>query len=151
MKEAVLNYKAVSLCVPRKVSIHRSQPTHQVRHICRHTSQLTKLTCKRACLVPTLLGETPCIVGHILSIQVTKTKGEHTTGSLLLCWQTNIFSASYRYQPISSRRKPIGISDVVGKPLSCRRLLTGRRASGGNYLRQQKGEKKTAYNLHTFF
>ena len=27
--------------------------------------------------------------------------------SLLLCWQTNIFSASYRYQPISSRRNSI--------------------------------------------
>lgn len=45
--------------------------------------------------------------GHILSIQITKTKGEHITGSLLLCWQTNIFSASYRYQPISSRRNSI--------------------------------------------
>ena len=30
-----------------------------------------------------------------------------TTGSLLLCWQTNIFSASYRYQPISSWRNSI--------------------------------------------
>lgn len=29
------------------------------------------------------------------------------TGSLLLCWQTNIFSASYHYQPISSRRNSI--------------------------------------------
>ena len=29
------------------------------------------------------------------------------TGSLLLCWQTNIFSASYRYHPISSRRNSI--------------------------------------------
>ncbi len=46
--------------------------------------------------------------GHSHSIQVTKTKGEHITGSLLLCWQTNIFSASYRYQPISSRRNSIG-------------------------------------------
>ena len=45
--------------------------------------------------------------GHKLSIQVTKTKGEHITGSLLLCWQTNIFSSSYRYQPISSRRNSI--------------------------------------------
>ena len=45
--------------------------------------------------------------GHRHSIQVTKTKGEHITGGLLLCWQTNIFSASYRYQPISSRRNSI--------------------------------------------
>lgn len=45
--------------------------------------------------------------GHSHSIQVTKTKGEHITGSLLLCWQTNIFSALYRYQPISSRRNSI--------------------------------------------
>ena len=51
--------------------------------------------------------DTPCFVGHILSIQITKTKGEHTTGSLLLYWQTNIFSASYHYQPISSRRNSI--------------------------------------------
>ena len=51
--------------------------------------------------------DTPCHGGHRLSIQVTKTKGEHITGSLLLCWQTNIFSASYRYQPISSRRNSI--------------------------------------------
>lgn len=29
------------------------------------------------------------------------------TGSLLLCWLTNIFSASYHYQPISSRRNSI--------------------------------------------
>ena len=42
--------------------------------------------------------------GHILSIQITKTKGEHTTGGLLLYWQTNIFSASYRYQPIYGGR-----------------------------------------------
>jgi len=46
--------------------------------------------------------DTPYFGVHRLSIQITKTKGEHTTGSLLLCWQTNIFSASYRYQPISS-------------------------------------------------
>jgi len=45
--------------------------------------------------------------GHRHSIQVTKTKGEHITGSLLLCWRTNIFSASYRYQPISSPRNSI--------------------------------------------
>ena len=51
--------------------------------------------------VPTLPGHTPATGGHRHSIQVTKTKGEHITGSLLLCWQTNIFSASYRYQPIS--------------------------------------------------
>ena len=46
--------------------------------------------------------DTPYLGRHILSIQSTKTKGEHITGSLLLCWQTNIFSASHRYQPISS-------------------------------------------------
>ncbi len=46
--------------------------------------------------------DTPCFVGHILSTQVTMTKGEHTTGGLLLCWHTNKSSASYRYQPISS-------------------------------------------------
>ena len=51
--------------------------------------------------------DTPYFGGHRLSIQITKTKGEHTTGSLLLCWLTNIFSASYRYQPISSRRNSI--------------------------------------------
>ena len=51
--------------------------------------------------------DTPCHGGHRHLIQVTKTKGEHTTGSLLLCWQTNIFSALYRYQPISSRRNSI--------------------------------------------
>jgi hypothetical protein len=34
-------------------------------------------------------------------------KHERLTWSLLLCWQTNIFSASYRYQPISSRRNSI--------------------------------------------
>ena len=51
--------------------------------------------------------DTPYFVGHILSILITKTKGERITGSLLLCWQTNIFSASYRYQPISSRRNSI--------------------------------------------
>jgi len=37
--------------------------------------------------------DTPYFGGHRLSIQITKTKGEHTTGSLLLCWQTNIFSS----------------------------------------------------------
>jgi hypothetical protein len=52
--------------------------------------------------------DTPCHGGYSLSIQVTKKKGEHTTGSWLLCWQTNIFSASYRYQPISSRRNKSG-------------------------------------------
>ena len=62
--------------------------------------------CKRACLVPTLPGHLLLFGTHIFN-QVTKTKGEHTTGSLLLCWQTNIFSASYRYQPISSRRNSI--------------------------------------------
>src|SRR5690606_38337964 len=51
--------------------------------------------------------DTPYFVGRIHQVQITKTKGEHTTGSLLLCWQTNIFSASYRYKPISSRRNSI--------------------------------------------
>ena len=51
--------------------------------------------------------DTPCHGGHRHSIQVTKTKGEHITGSLLLCWLTKIFSTLYRYQPISSRRNSI--------------------------------------------
>ena len=51
--------------------------------------------------------DTLCHGGHRHSIQVTKTKGEHITGSLLLCWLTNIFSTLYRYQPISSRRNSI--------------------------------------------
>jgi hypothetical protein len=33
--------------------------------------------------------DTPCHGGHRLSIQITKTKGEHTTSGLLLCWLTN--------------------------------------------------------------
>ena len=82
-------------------------PTHQVRHICKaHKADTQKPTPKAfGTKEPALFQrfrDTLRQGRHRLSIQVTKTKGEHITGSLLLCWQTNIFSASYRYQPISS-------------------------------------------------
>ncbi len=32
--------------------------------------------------------DTLCHGGHIPLIQSTKTKGEHTTGGFMLCWQT---------------------------------------------------------------
>lgn len=87
--------------------------THQVRHI----SEARKADTKKP--IPIAIGrKEPALFqrfrdtlrrgGHKLSIQVTKTKGEHITGSLLLCWLTNINSSSYRYQPISGRRNSIG-------------------------------------------
>ncbi len=84
------------------------QRTHQVRHICKaHKADTQKANLAKEPALFLRFRDTPHHGGHILSIQVTKTKGEHITGSLLLCWQTNIFSASYRYQPIFSRQNSI--------------------------------------------
>jgi len=73
----------------------------------RHTKPTHKPNLAKEPALFLRFRDTLCFGGHILSIQVTKTKGEHITGSLLLCWLKDLFSASYRYQPISSRRNSI--------------------------------------------
>jgi hypothetical protein len=60
---------------------------------------------------------------------------QQPTGSLLLCWQTTIFSASYRYQPISSRRTDI---DRPLGSFSFRLQITGRKQKYSNTQDQEK-------------
>jgi len=50
------------------------------------TTRYTKATLAKEPALLLCFLDIPYFVGHIFSIQVTKTKGEHTTGSLLLRW-----------------------------------------------------------------
>jgi hypothetical protein len=56
--------------------------------------------------------DTPCRGGHRYSIQSTKTKGEHITGSLPLCWQTNIFCYDQHTSP-PNNKAPTFVSAFV--------------------------------------
>jgi hypothetical protein len=100
---------------------------------------------------------------------MTEKKGEHTTGSLLLCWQTNIFSASYRYQPISSRRNSafvvifiisfsIGSGsglDIIkyqhsSKPWPLTKVLMAPLNGGRNFFGEMLKNKRRKPHLHLF-
>ena len=79
----------------------------QSKHICKaHKADTQK---------PTLQKSLPCAYasGHTLLRWTHAFNSKHQdegrtqTQGGLLCWLTNIFSASYRYQPISSRRNSI--------------------------------------------
>lgn len=68
--------------------MQQPDPSHQVRHMGRHTSLLHKSKPAQEPALFLRFRDTPYFVGHILSVQNTKSKGEHTTGGFMLCWQT---------------------------------------------------------------
>jgi len=88
-----------------KCEVSTNQPTHQVRQICKaHKARTQNQPCKRACLVPTLLGHTLSNRTQYAGGQ-TLMKGERTTGGLPKYGQTEtVFQllffnlASYRVE-----------------------------------------------------
>ena len=73
----------------------RSANAPSQAHLQGTQSQPTKANLAKEPALFLRFRDTPCHGGHRHSIQVTKTKGEHITWGLLLCWLTNIFSSFY--------------------------------------------------------